>query len=237
MQNIQNYFEELTLYLREINTISIIIRLTLATICGGILGAERGRKKRPAGFRTHILVCIGAAMIMITSQYMSDILGMTGDASRMGAQVISGIGFLGAGTIMVVGKNEVKGLTTAAGLWACACMGLAVGIGFYEGAILSCIFLYAVVTVLHRWDVHSRMHTRVLDIYVELEEVVGIANFMKVVKSDGTKITNVEVRKLDKLDSHTIAFSMTLTLAEKRDHNEYMMQLNNIDCVCWLKED
>ena len=199
MQNIQNYFEELTLYLREINTISIIIRLTLATICGGILGAERGRKKRPAGFRTHILVCIGAAMIMITSQYMSDILGMTGDASRMGAQVISGIGFLGAGTIMVVGKNEVKGLTTAAGLWACACMGLAVGIGFYEGAILSCIFLYAVVTVLHRWDVHSRMHTRVLDIYVELEEVVGIANFMKVVKSDGTKITNVEVRKLDKL--------------------------------------
>lgn len=237
MQNIQNYFEELTLYLREINTISIIIRLTLATICGGILGAERGRKKRPAGFRTHILVCIGAAMIMITSQYMSYILGMTGDASRMGAQVISGIGFLGAGTIMVVGKNEVKGLTTAAGLWACACMGLAVGIGFYEGAILSCIFLYAVVTVLHRWDVHSRMHTRVLDIYVELEEVVGIANFMKVVKSDGTKITNVEVRKLDKLDSHTIAFSMTLTLAEKRDHNEYMMQLNNIDGVCCLKED
>lgn len=237
MQNIQNYFEELTLYLREINTISIIIRLTLATICGGILGAERGRKKRPAGFRTHILVCIGAAMIMITSQYMSDILGMTGDASRMGAQVISGIGFLGAGTIMVVGKNEVKGLTTAAGLWACACMGLAVGISFYEGAILSCIFLYAVVTVLHRWDVHSRMHTRVLDIYVELEEVVGIANFMKVVKSDGTKITNVEVRKLDKLDSHTIAFSMTLTLAEKRDHNEYMMQLNNIDGVCCLKED
>ena len=237
MQNIQNYFEELTLYLREINTISIIIRLTLATICGGILGAERGRKKRPAGFRTHILVCIGAAMIMITSQYMSDILGMTGDASRMGAQVISGIGFLGAGTIMVVGKNEVKGLTTAAGLWACACMGLAVGIGFYEGAILSCIFLYAVVTVLHRWDVHSRMHTRVLDIYVELEEVVGIANFMKVVKSDGTKITNVEVRKLDKLDSNTIAFSMTLTLAEKRDHNEYMMQLNNIDGVCCLKED
>ena len=116
-------------------------------------------------------------------------------------------------------------------------MGLAVGIGFYEGAILSCIFLYAVVTVLHRWDVHSRMHTRVLDIYVELEEVVGIANFMKVVKSDGTKITNVEVRKLDKLDSHTIAFSMTLTLAEKRDHNEYMVQLNNIDGVCCLKED
>ena len=232
-----NTYNDLMNYLRELNTVSIIVRLTLATICAGILGHERGKKKRPAGFRTHIVVCIGATMVMVTSQYMTDVLGITTDASRMGAQVISGIGFLGAGTIMVVGKNEVKGLTTAAGLWACACMGLAVGIGFYEGAILSCIFLYAVVTVLHRWDVHSRMHTRVLDIYVELEEVVGIANFMKVVKSDGTKITNVEVRKLDKLDSHTIAFSMTLTLAEKRDHNEYMMQLNNIDGVCCLKED
>jgi len=236
MQQIQEYFEASTMYLREINTLSIILRLSLATVCGGILGAERGRKKRPAGFRTHILVCIGAAMIMITSQYMSDILHMDGDASRMGAQVISGIGFLGAGTIMVVGKNEVKGLTTAAGLWACACMGLAIGIGFYEGAIISCIFLYAVVTVLHRWDVHSRTHTRILDIYVELEEIVGITNFMKVVKADGTKITNVEVRKPESMDKHIIGFTMTLTLAERIDHNEYMMQLNNIDGVCCVKE-
>lgn len=237
MQYLQNYMQELVIYLREINTISIITRLTLATICGGIIGAERGRKKRPAGFRTHILVCIGATMIMITSQYMSDVLYMDGDIGRMGAQVISGIGFLGAGTIMVVGKNEVKGLTTAAGLWACACMGLAIGIGFYEGAILSCIFLYAVVTVLHRWDVHFRMHTRILEIYVELEEVVGIKNFMKVVKSDGTKISNVEIIKSDKLDKHTIGFTMTLTLPEKRDHNEYMIELNNIDGVCCVKED
>ena len=135
-------------YLREINTVSIILRLTLATICGGVLGAERGRKRRPAGLRTHILVCIGAAMVMITSQYMTDILRISTDASRMGAQVISGIGFLGAGTIMVVGKNEVKGLTTAAGLWACACMGLAIGIGFYEGAIISCIFLTFILRVI-----------------------------------------------------------------------------------------
>ena len=223
----------------DIGSKEIAIRLLLALIIGGIIGLEREKIRQFAGFRTHILIAIGSCIVSITSiQLFFDYnLYTNADPARMPAQVLSGIGFLGAGTIMVVGKNEVKGLTTAAGLWACACMGLAVGIGFYEGAILSCIFLYAVVTVLHRWDVHSRMHTRVLDIYVELEEVVGIANFMKVVKSDGTKITNVEVRKLDKLDSHTIAFSMTLTLAEKRDHNEYMMQLNNIDGVCCLKED
>lgn len=232
----ENILHNIISYLREINTLSIIVRLLLATICGGILGEERGRKKRPAGFRTHILVCIGAALIMITSQYMSDVLGMEGDASRMGAQVISGIGFLGAGTIMVVGKNQVKGLTTAAGLWACACMGLAIGIGFYEGAIISCIFLYAVVTLLHRLDVYSRTHTKILDIYVELEEIVGINNFMNVVRADGTKISNIEVSKTDGRDAHVIALTMTLTLKERKDHGEYMMQLNNIDGVCCVQE-
>ncbi len=231
-----NILNNIVHYLREINIISIIIRLLLATVCGGILGAERGRKKRPAGFRTHILVCIGAALIMITSQYMSDVLYMEGDASRMGAQVISGIGFLGAGTIMVVGKNQVKGLTTAAGLWACACMGLAIGIGFYEGAIISCIFLYAVVTVLHRLDVYSRTHTKILEIYVELEEIAGVNNFMNVVKSDGTKISNVEVSKKDDSNNSRIALTMTLTLKEKREHEEYMMQLSNIDGVYCIQE-
>ena len=163
-----NTYNDLMNYLRELNTVSIIVRLTLATICAGILGHERGKKKRPAGFRTHIVVCIGATMVMVTSQYMTDVLGITTDASRMGAQVISGIGFLGAGTIMVVGRNQVKGLTTAAGLWACACMGLAIGIGFYEGAIITCIYLLAVVTFLHRLDLYSRTHSKVLEVYVEL---------------------------------------------------------------------
>lgn len=137
----ENTINELTNYLREVNTASIILRLTLATICAGIIGLERGRKKRPAGLRTHILVCIGATLIMITGQYMRDILHIQDDVSRMGAQVISGIGFLGAGTIIVVGRNEVKGLTTAAGLWACACMGLAIGIGFMK-ALLFHAFSY-----------------------------------------------------------------------------------------------
>ena len=232
----ENTINNISSYLREVNTISIILRLTLATICGGILGAERGRKKRPAGFRTHILVCIGATMVMITSQYMTDILKLSGDASRMGAQVISGIGFLGAGTIIVVGRNQVKGLTTAAGLWSCACMGLAIGIGFYEGAIISCIFLIGVVTVLHKADLYSRTHSKILDIYVEVQDIAGVTNFLNMVRSDGTKISNMEVKKSEDLDEHTIGLMMTLTLAKKWDHGEYLLQLHNIEGVCTAVE-
>ncbi len=231
-----NTYNDLMNYLRELNTVSIIVRLTLATICAGILGHERGKKKRPAGFRTHIVVCIGATMVMVTSQYMTDVLGITTDASRMGAQVISGIGFLGAGTIMVVGRNQVKGLTTAAGLWACACMGLAIGIGFYEGAIITCIYLLAVVTFLHRLDIYSRTHSKVLEVYVELQDICGVTNFINMVKSDGTKISNIEVKKNDTMERGMVGLTMTLTLARKCDHGEYLLQLNNIEGVYIAEE-
>lgn len=232
----ENTINNIANYLREVNTISIILRLTLATICGGILGAERGRKKRPAGFRTHILVCIGSAMVMITSQYMTDILKIATDASRMGAQVISGIGFLGAGTIIVVGRNEVKGLTTAAGLWSCACMGLAIGIGFYEGAIITCAFLFGVLTLLHRLDIYSRTHSKILEVYAELKDITGVTNFMNSVKADGTKISNIEIKKSHEMDRHIIGLTMTLTLADKIEHSDYILKLHTIENVCSVEE-
>ncbi|NFI64259.1 MgtC/SapB family protein [Clostridium botulinum] len=225
---------DLMLYLREVNIASIILRLTLATLCAGIIGAERGRKNRPAGFRTHILVCIGATLVMITSQYMRDVLHSTGDITRLGAQVISGIGFLGAGTIIVVGKNQVTGLTTAAGLWACACMGLAIGIGFYEGAIIACVFMLIVVTGLHKLDLYSRTHSRIMDVYTELRDIKGVANFMK---ADGTKISNIEVKKATtNKDDRIIALTMTLKLSQKCNHSDYTLQLHNIEDVCCVEE-
>ena len=122
-------------YLREMNFVSVMFRLILAMVCGGMIGLERGRKRRPAGFRTYMLVCLGAALTMLLSQYESYMvthawhetameIGLRTDVSRFGAQVINGIGFLGAGTILVTGRQEVKGLTTAAGLWAAAALGL-----------------------------------------------------------------------------------------------------------------
>lgn len=110
-------------YLKELNILSVIVRILLAIICGGVIGIERRRAHQSAGMRTYMLVCMGAAIVMATGQYMYDTF-KTGDPSRLGAQVISGIGFLGAGSIITSGKTKVRGLTTAAGLWVSACIGL-----------------------------------------------------------------------------------------------------------------
>ena len=104
---------------QELNTGSIILRILLSIGVGGVIGLERGIKNQPAGFRTYMLVCLGASLVMMTNQYICDTFG-GGDPSRLGAQVISGIGFLGAGTILVTNGSRIRGLTTAAGLWTAA---------------------------------------------------------------------------------------------------------------------
>lgn len=141
--------------IREITYVSILFRLLLSVIIGGILGLERGRKNRPAGLRTYILVCLGSTVVMMTNQYVSQCLN-TGDPVRMGAQVLSGIGFLGAGSIMKTGRNQIRGITTAAGLWASACIGLAIGIGFYEAAIAGGILIFIVLSVMQNMDYMTR---------------------------------------------------------------------------------
>ena len=119
------------------------MRLACALICGGIIGIERSYKRRPAGFRTHILICIGAAITTLTSQYLYLNMHYFTDMARLGAQVVAGIGFIGAGTIIVTKRQSVKGLTTAAGLWTSAIIGLAFGGGFYEGGILATVLYHA----------------------------------------------------------------------------------------------
>jgi putative Mg2+ transporter-C (MgtC) family protein len=115
-------------------------------------------------------------------------------------------------------------------------MGLAIGIGFYEGAIISCIFLFGVVTGLHSLDVYTRTHSKIFDIHVELKDISGVTNFMDAVKSDGTKISNIEVKKLNEIDRHIIGLTMTLTLARKIDHAEYILKLHTIENVCSVEE-
>lgn len=131
--------------------ISIILRLATACLLGGIIGFEREHMHRPAGFRTHILVCVGSALVMITSEYVYNHFSasVNVDPARLGAQVISGIGFLGAGTIIKEGVS-VKGLTTAASLWAVSCVGLAVGIGFYSGALIATVIIFLTLVVIKK---------------------------------------------------------------------------------------
>lgn len=153
--------------LQDINVISIIFRIVLASVLGGILGVERAKSNQAAGMRTYMLVCIGATVVMLTSQYMAKYF-QTGDPARLGAQVISGIGFLGAGSIMTGGKLEVRGLTTAAGLWTAACIGLAVGIGFYVGGVLATAAVYLTVSWLKPVAYHFSRDDNSFGLYIEV---------------------------------------------------------------------
>ena len=222
-------------FLREPTLLAAVIRLGIAMIFGGILGIERGLKKRPAGFRTYMLVCVGATLVMITNQYLVETYG-TGDPARLGAQVISGIGFLGAGTIIVTGRNQVKGLTTAAGLWAAACVGLAIGLGFVEIAVIGFTLMYLALTLFHRIDKFLVGRSRVLDLMVEFKSMKYMGGFTKMLHDRGVKLSNIEyIRNMDENNDAT-AVVVTLQLKHRGTHAEFISELSTIDGIKNIEE-
>lgn len=170
MAQLDQFFE----YLRELNIISIAIRLTLSVIFGGLIGVERGRRGRAAGLRTHILVCLGSAMASLLGVFVTKDMGLASDASRIAAQVISGIGFLGAGTIVIKGRFRVSGLTTAAGLWATASIGLALGYAFFEGAIIATFLTVVTITILSYLEARIYRKNARAGIYIELSSATAV---------------------------------------------------------------
>lgn len=221
--------------LKTINDSTILIRLVLAVVLGGIIGFERGRAGRPAGLRTHILVCLGATLAIMTNQYVFQEFGVS-DPTRMAAQVISGIGFLGAGTIIVTGRHQVKGLTTAAGLWASACMGLAIGIGFYKAAIVACILIAFTTVVLHRLDNFMLLRSKVLDVYVEFTKSASITEILDIIKQNNIKIDTIEMVKPTLDTNASAAAIMTLKLKHKRVRLDVLSQICAIDGVAFAEE-
>ena len=164
---------EILTYLRGYAPGAIAARFLAAAMVGGLIGLERGRHGRAAGMRTHILVCLGATMTTALGGFSSAYLGNTGDPMRIGAQVVSGIGFLGVGTILVRGQWHITGLTTAAGLWATAAVGLALGAGFYEGALICALMCYAAIGLLTPMDRHVTDKHRNF-IYLELDDAASL---------------------------------------------------------------
>ncbi|MBR5500081.1 MAG: MgtC/SapB family protein [Clostridia bacterium] len=155
-------------YLSDFGIGQITIRAILAIIVGCLIGAERAKHGRAAGMRTHILVCLGAAMTSMTSLYVSEVLNYGGDVLRIPAQVISGIGFLGAGMIILKNNNTIVGLTTAAGIWATATIGIAIGYGFCIGAVIVAILLMLSVNLFARMERH-RKNAEI--IYIEIDDM------------------------------------------------------------------
>lgn len=233
--------------MRQFNFISVVLRLVLAMAFGGMIGMERGRKRRAAGMRTYMLVCMGAALTMMISQYEYVMLtgawheqaasvGILTDISRFGAQVINGIGFLGAGTIIVTGRQEVKGLTTAAGLWASACMGLAVGAGFYECVILSFALISCSIRFLPRVELAIVEHAKNMNIYVELSSIDRVSSVLNCLKEQGVQIYEVELnRGKPERQEHPSAV-LTVRLGNRMPHERILSALSGVAGVLTIDE-
>lgn len=222
-------------YLREINILTICLRFLLSLVIGGLLGLERGKKNRPAGLRTYMLVCLGATLVMMTGQYVFQVYEVS-DPVRMGAQVISGIGFLGAGTIMVTGKNQIKGITTAAGLWTAACSGLAIGIGFYEGAIVGGVVIYFVMSTMQTFDNYVHSRSNVIGLYMEYDSEIPLSTFLEYSRVNDLDITDLQINKNNTGLNTTIIVTFTAKCRRRRLHSEMMEVLSAAQGVKYLEE-
>ena len=223
------------LHLREVTYLAIGLRILAAVIIGGLIGLERGLKNRPAGLRTYMLVCVGACLVMLTNQYMVQIYG-TGDPVRMGAQVVSGIGFLGAGTIIVTRRNQIKGLTTAAGLWSAAGVGLALGVGFYEAALIGGFAVFFVMTLLQRMDNSMHRNAKVLEVYVELDKSLSLGDFLRAVREREIEVHHTQRDQDSEPENGVRAFIPTMKLQKRQNHVEVIDELQTIPGVVYLEE-
>lgn len=219
--------------LTSLNTVSVFARLALAVAFGGILGLERGRKHRPAGFRTYMIVCLSSALVMITDLYLVEFYG-TGDPARLGAQVISGIGFLGAGSIMI-SNMRIKGITTAAGLWGSAGLGLALGAGFYIGAFITGVFLLIIMTIMSRIDARMNAMSRSMIIFAEFKSTEALSSFVKEARKMNCTLSDIEMKK-SLLDGDYIGVNIAISLPKRRNHAEVIQQFGALKGVKYIEE-
>lgn len=215
--------------LTEFNELSIVFRLLLALLMGGFIGVERGRHGRAAGMRTHVLVCVGACMTALVGLFMSDVA----DATRIAAQVISGIGFLGAGTIMIRNQSVITGLTTAAGVWCTATIGIALGYGFYLGAAVATVITIITATLLTRLEGGKKY---IIRCYVELKNAADATGTVAIIEEmyPSAKVTEISAAKSGLQGA--VGLSITFSLDEYRK-KEYLNDLDALDNVLFVIEE
>lgn len=201
--------------LRDTGLLSTAARMLLAVLCGGIIGIEREFKRRPAGFRTHILICLGAAMTTLTSQYLLLERGYYTDLSRLGAQVIAGIGFIGAGTIIVTSRQRVKGLTTAAGLWTSAIVGLSLGAGFYEAGLLATLLILVAESLFSRLEYRVLSRSPILNLFMEYADSRCLDDALRLCREKNIKVTNLQITRHTRDANHNACAIFELRLNRK----------------------
>ena len=225
-------------WLADVNYATVLLRLLIAAVCGALVGFEREVHGRAAGLRTHMMVSLGAALTTLIGVFNVDVLGITwADPMRVGAQVISGIGFLGAGTILLKKENsQITGLTTAAGLWVTAVIGLASGAGFYEGAFVTAVFATIIFTLVSKLEHAMNSRRQRLFVYLELDgvhavneivdaltEMVGAVEIQVTPARSGT-VGNVGMEALIRLPKK-VSISKKLHKLESLDHVLFALQL------------
>lgn len=222
--------------LRDLTMLSMTVRMLLATLCGGIVGLEREYKRRPAGFRTHILICLGACMTTLTSQYLLLTMHYFTDIARLGAQVIAGIGFIGAGAIIVTRRRCVKGLTTAAGLWASAIIGLTAGSGFYEGALFATLLILLVEIIFARFEYRMMDNTPEVNLYIEYTDRSCLENILQMFHNLNVKVTNLEITRSSTSEHHNSCAIFTLQLSKKTSIKEMLEKVCSTQGVISIEE-
>lgn len=217
--------QELLELLHTFSPLSVAFRLLLAAVLGGCIGAERGRHGRPAGLRTYILVSVGACITTMIGLYGVERLGFSGDPLRIGAQVVSGIGFLGVGTIISDRNANITGLTTAAGLWTTACVGLAVGIGFYLGAILAFLIMLVAIMVLSRLEKARKGSAATVSYYLEVDAVQRV----NTVHSELADIGSLQIVPAKSgIPGHV---GLVLSVETEQSGDALLRKLQEMDCV------
>lgn len=233
--------------LRDISLISLFIKTFLAVLFGGLIGLERGQKHRAAGSRTYMIVCLGAAMTIMLAQYDAfqlatrmhefvESINAKVDVTRFASKAVNGIGFLGAGTIIVTGRQEVKGLTTAAGLWASACMGIAIGAGFYECAIMGFMLILVTTVLFNKLGSWIVTRARNMDLYVEFAEMENLGEIIGTIKGMEIQIFDVDIQREKSLNGVTIGAVLSTRLPKGQTHSHVMSTISKFDFVTLVDE-
>lgn len=235
-------------YLREFNFVSVVFRLVLALASGGIIGYGRAKKERNAGLRTYMLVSIGAALTVILSLYeyemlygpwlsITEFVELKFDASRYAAQVITGIGFLAAGTIIAVEHQQVSGLTSAIGLFAAACLGLAAGAGFYECVIIAALLIVFAMEAMQPMEVRYKRRLRNITLCVEFDSVEDVGSITNEINSHGAKIYDIDFERVKREGELFPSAIFTLKLdRENPSHSEMLSAIAEMPCVYSIQE-
>ena len=223
-------------FAREMTLLAVAARMLTAVVCGGVVGLERELKRRPAGFRTHILICVGAAMTVLTNLYLYNVMHLFTDVARMGAQVITGLSFIGAGTIIVTKHRRVKGLTTAAGLWAVGIIGLVCGAGYLELALFVTLMVLFAEVFLSRLEYRYARLVKDVNLYVEYRGADTVQQLLDLLESRGVTVSNLEISRLPSEEEEEHHYCAVLSLQSKHENlGEPLIaalnQMENVDTV------